>query len=360
LQKIRKYGEAHYFVAQGGEVYRIIDKAKIATHAGRSMWKGQPNLDHQSIGIEVVGYHDQDITRAQYAALRELIRQLKALYRIADDHVLTHSMVAYGRPNRFHPNNHRGRKRCGMIFADPDVRRKLGLNSRPERDVDVENGRLKVADAELYRFMFTRARAPQVASTAPAPAAVTEAAFPTESNLIGEGTSAWKIAREQYNDPKTLYVFPNGQHYRGDEIKDWGNLPPGTRVEVFPEENVQGFEGFLEVGKDGKDARDLAGEEYQKATTIYFFPSGLIRTGSDLKRRASTQPLLESPPAGTRILVGYVYGGHVRTRRPALTIAGAKWNYPSTFYRFPNGTIVSGDEIDDSAIPADTLVFYRN
>ena len=60
------------------------------------------------------------------------------------------------------------------------------------------------------------------------------------------------------------------------------------------------------------------------------------------------------------MLVGYVYGGYVQSSRPPSSIAGIKWNYPSTFYRFPDGRIVSGDEIDRSAIPARTLIFYQN
>jgi hypothetical protein len=91
------------------------------------MWNRQTTLDNVSIGIEVVGFHDQDITRAQYTALRQLLRQLKKIYRIKDKNILTHSMVAYGRPNIFHPRKHRGRKKCGMIFSHPDVRKRLGL-----------------------------------------------------------------------------------------------------------------------------------------------------------------------------------------------------------------------------------------
>lgn len=90
LRKIHRYGEAHYFVTPAGEVYRIIDRRSIATHAGRSMWEGRRTLDNFSIGIEVVGFYNRE--------LRELLRQLKSLYRIKDKNILTHSMVAYARP----------------------------------------------------------------------------------------------------------------------------------------------------------------------------------------------------------------------------------------------------------------------
>ncbi|MFO7732353.1 MAG: peptidoglycan recognition family protein [Candidatus Aminicenantes bacterium] len=359
LRKVRRYGEAHYFVTPSGEVYRIIDRRRIATHAGRSMWEGRSPLDNYSLGIEVVGYCDRDLTAAQYAALKELLRQLKALYRISDKDILTHSMVAYGRPNRFHPKNHRGRKRCGMIFSRSDVRRRLGIGPAATRDADVEAGRLAVADPELHRFLYAGGAARPAASLAPP---VADGGRPPASSsgpmVISKGVNAWRIARDKYDDPATIYIFPNGTRLKGNEVRDWDRIPAGTRVE-FEEgaEREQDFEGFQEIGKDGRTLRDIAGDLAAEATTIYFFPSGLVRTGAELARTPSLKRLLQASPAGTRVLVGYIYGGHVRAGRPASRIAGRKWNYPSTFYRLPNGRILSGDEVDDKAIPARTLIF---
>jgi hypothetical protein len=357
LRKIHRYGEAHYFVAPAGEVYRIIDRRRIATHAGRSMWEGRSTLDNFSIGIEVVGNYNRDITTAQYAALRELLRQLKGLYRIRDENILTHSMVAYGRPNRFHPKNHRGRKRCGMIFAHPDVRRRLGLSARPVRDPDVGAGRLVVADSELQRYLY-QPLVVLAASTASA-GRQSVSGDSADSMLISRGVNAWRIAREKYDDPATLYVYPDGRRLRGNEIREWESMPAGTRVLFLDgdQEREQEFEGFLEIGKDGNTVHDLAGDLYGDANTIYFFPDGLIRTGAELHRTASLRRLLDAPPKGTRLLVGYVYGGYVQPERSASRIAGKKWNYPSTFYRLPDGRILSGDEVDDKSIPGRTLVF---
>ena len=361
LRKIVRFGEAHYCVSRSGKVYRIIDKGKIAKHTGRSMWEGRSPIDNYSIGIEVVGYHNKDVTDEQYAALREILRQLKSFYNIPDKDVLTHSMVAYGRPNRFHHDNHRGRKRCGMIFADPDVRARLGLDARPDHDVDVDSGRLRVADMELFSFLFaSKPRTILVAAagkmTAPvAPSVET----PSESSVIGGNWTAWSIARERYNDPSTVYVFPNGKRASGDQIQDWAKIPSGTKVILSEADDTQQFEGFLEIGKDGDTPEAVAGAAYAKATSIYFFPDGLIRTGAELQKRRSTRKFLKNSPKGTRILVGYVYGGHVKTRRPPASIAGAKWNYPSTYYRYPDGSILNGDDIDAGSVPAGTLVFYQ-
>lgn len=352
LRKIQRRGEANYFVTPRGAVYRIIHKSRIATHAGRSMWDGKRTIDNYSIGIEVVGYHNREPTDAQYASLKELLRQLKSFYRISDKNVLTHSMVAYGRPNRFHPENHRGRKRCGMIFARDDVRWRLGLIDKPQRDNDVRAGRLAVGDPELQRYLYARSKTP--------PQRPTHTSEPAESNVIGSGRTAWYIARERYNSPGTTYVFPNGTRLAGDRIENWDRIPVGTQVLVGAQDDSEaGFEGFLEIGKDGKTAWDLAGKAYDDATTIYFFPNGIVRTGSELRGRRSTRKLLDNLPDKTRVLVGYVYGGHVRSSRLPARIAGRKWNYPSTYYRFPDGTIVSGDEVDASSIPQRTLVFYQ-
>ena len=325
------------------------------------MWEGKTTIDNYSIGIEVSGYHNKDITDAQYESLRELLRQLKSLYGIADENVLTHSMVAYGRPNRFHDDNHRGRKRCGMIFANPEVRARLGLLSKPQRDLDVEEGRLKVADKELFNYLFPEGSKPTLLAAAKMDAVVLppDVDIPQESSIIDSNRSAWQIARERYNHPSTIYVMPDGSRTAGDQVRDWSHLPQGTRVILGETEDAQRFEGFLEIGKEGDTSEAVAGKAYASATTIYFFPDGFIRTGAELKSRRSTQNLLNNPPKGTRILVGYVYGGYIKTRRLPSSIAGVKWNYPSTYYRYPNGTILSGDDIDAKAVPAGTLIFYQ-
>jgi hypothetical protein len=358
LDKVWRRGEAHYFVGAEGNVLRIIGRAKIATHAGRSMWEGHRNIDDYSIGIEVVGYHNQDVTDAQYVALRALLGQLKTTYGIADKRVLTHSMVAYGSPNLFHPNDHRGRKRCGMIFARPDVRLKLGLLSKPEHDADVEAGRLIVADAELYRFLYARGSAVAGASAhSPSP----QIQIPAEANVVTGSWTPWNIARDRYDQPDTIYVFPDGKRLRGDQIQNWNKIPEGTRVLAAEgeAESEQTMAGFLEIGKDGSTPRALAGDAYDRDTTIYFFSNGLIRTGRELKNSATLRAFLERPPLGTRLLVGYIYGGFVKSSRPASSIAGVRWNYPSTYYRFPDGRIINGDGIDDMAIPVHTLIFFQ-
>ena len=125
FNKLWRNGEAHYLVDRSGRVRQIIRQDKVAYHAGLSLWNGRQNIDKYSVGIEVVGYHNGSLTEAQASALRSLLVELKRVYRVSDNRVLTHSMVAYGAPNKWFRTAHRGRKRCGMLFALRSVRARL-------------------------------------------------------------------------------------------------------------------------------------------------------------------------------------------------------------------------------------------
>ena len=154
LNKLSDRGEAHYCVTEEGRVYRIVDRDKEAFHAGRSMWRGKEDVDKFSIGIECVGYHNKPMGMVQINAIRELVKELQSMYSLSDDKVVCHSHVAYGAPNRWQKHRHRGRKRCGMLFAMPSVRAKLDLKSRPAVDVDVRAKRLTVGDDYLRRVLY--------------------------------------------------------------------------------------------------------------------------------------------------------------------------------------------------------------
>ena len=348
LEKLRRFGEAHYMVDTDGKVYRIIERHRIATHAGRSMWNGRTNLDNVSIGIEIVGFHDKPMTPAQIRALRELLRQLKAIYRIPDNRILPHSMVAYGSPNRWHRAPHRGRKRCGMLMAREDVRAQLGLHDKPRFDPDVRAGRLIVADDFLERTLFGPS-APAISSAAPA--------LPAGDNVIARNRSAWDIARERFNAPTTVYEFPDGRVLRGNEIPNWNAMPPGTLVHIGTDsaaEPQSESERIITIGRDTPTAREFAGPAALDEKTIYFLPTGEVVRGSEL-----TDAQLDTLAEGTGMLVGYVSGGILSARRRAFDIVGPRWNLATTFYRLPDGTVRNGEQINERNIPLGTEVFFQ-
>ena len=298
LAKLRRDGEAHYMVDESGRVYRIIEKHRVAYHAGRSMWAGAKDVDRLSLGVEVAGYHDRPLRPAQVRALKELIRQLQSLYDIPDEGVLTHSMIAYGRPNRYHRYAHRGRKRCGMIFARREMREALGLEERPWFDPDVRAGRLKVADAKLHDVLFPKKR---------------------RRTVVPPARDALASSR--------------------------GSTPPRAagRVQVVTETR--------------RSAPRWLGDAHDDLTTIYLFPSGLVRTGRTLASTEAGRRLLGDLPAGTRVLLRHLFGGYVTAGRAPSEIAGNRWNHPETLYRLPDGQLVPGHRIDADRIPRSTLVF---
>ncbi|MBI5389470.1 N-acetylmuramoyl-L-alanine amidase [Candidatus Woesearchaeota archaeon] len=347
LNRLRAGGFAHYMVDKDGSIYRIIEPHKYANHAGRSMWNGRTNIDNRSIGIEVVGTYTGNITGSQSTSLKYLLDTLKNRYNIKDDHILTHSMVAYGNPNKWHSRKHRGRKRCGMLFADPDIRARIGLHNCPSYDPDTKTGRLVTADAYLAKVLFgkTPVEREEAIKTYTRP----------ESNILTTGRTPWDIAQEQYDKQSTVYTLPDGRMLRGNEIKDWRLIPSGTRVSRGEYQSPEEFEGFHEIGKDGSTAQEIAGELYNRATAIYFFSDGKIREGDQLSEQQ-----LDALSAGTKLLVGYVYGGKVSANRSAFSITGTRWNHPTTFYRLPDGKITSGDDIDSKKIPKGTIIMFKD
>lgn len=246
LNKLSDRGEAHFCVTEEGDVYAIVDRDRVAFHAGRSMWNGKEDVDNFSIGIECVGYHDKPMPMAQLAAIRNLVKDLKAMYRIPDERVVCHSHVAYGSPNKWQKHKHRGRKRCGMLFAMPSVRRVLELKSRPAFDADTRAGRLVVGDDYLRGVLYGRtdtmlaayrssapakptaaiAVKPKAAVAAKPKAAVATKPVVPATNLpksaeqlksmgyvvrgkVSKDKSASKIAGAKWNAPDTYYTIRN-------------------------------------------------------------------------------------------------------------------------------------------------------
>jgi N-acetylmuramoyl-L-alanine amidase len=89
---------AHYMIDEEGGILELVDPDKRAWHAGVSHWRGRDNLNHYSIGIELVnkghefGY--QAFPDSQIKALLDLLAYLKARYAIARHQYVGHSDIA--------------------------------------------------------------------------------------------------------------------------------------------------------------------------------------------------------------------------------------------------------------------------
>ena len=246
LNKVSDRGECHFCVTETGKIYCIVDQNRIAYHAGLSMWKGKEDVDNFSVGVECVGHHNQPMSTVQLKAIAALVADLKKTYKLTDESVVVHSQVAYGSPNKWQKRKHRGRKRCGMLFATATVRRLLGLKARTTVDADVKAGRLIVADAYLNRVLYggldimaryypakkapakTTPATSTPAKSAPKPTAaalpepksvaeLTARGFKIQGNVTA-ARSASKIVGEKWNAADTYYT-----------IRD--NVIPGTKID---------------------------------------------------------------------------------------------------------------------------------
>ena len=214
LNKLSDRGEAHYCVTEEGLVYRIVDRDREAFHAGRSMWRGKEDVDKFSIGIECVGYHNKPMSSVQIAAIRDLVAELKKMYRLSDDKVVCHSHVAYGAPNKWQRHRHRGRKRCGMLFAGATMRRALGLKARPAFDADVRAGRLSIGDEYLHKVLYGSVDTMAGKISAPK-AAASASSGGWFSKLVGGNSTKSTIPKKSDAPPRTVAELKA----RGFEVK---------------------------------------------------------------------------------------------------------------------------------------------
>jgi hypothetical protein len=336
LASLKRYGEANYMVSTGGTVYRIIDHRRVAYHAGVSMWNGKTHLDKTSVGIEVVGYHNKSITKAQYTAVAALVSELQGIYRISDKNVLTHSMIAYGVPNKWHKKKHRGRKRCGMQFATDSVRSRLGLTDRYLYDPDVKAGRLTIGDKYLYGVLYAK----KTYNSKSFPIVnVADLNTQYDPHVVVKGKSPWDTVGLQSQLPSTLYVFPDGKRCLAKDIKNWNKIPAGTKIyvkksitsssnksfvsvksstskksnisnntsvkktkqkddKIFFEKSFDDFYGEYETNivVKGKSPWDIVGYKCKSDDTLYIFPDGNKCLAPAIKSWSKI-------PVGTKILI---------------------------------------------------------
>ena len=332
-------GHANYVIARNGRTYRILDKKYEADHAGLSMWNGEKDISQISIGIELVGYHYTPITERQYRSVGMLIDILQRVYGLNDRAVLTHSQVAYGPPNRWFRKRQRGRKRC----ADNFIREKAGLGPTWQYDPDVRAGRL-MADLQLSKIYYGRRK---------------YYAKMDDANVITRTNTAWSIAGEDYDSQSTVYKFPGGHIYTGDQISErigWDKIPAKTVVLLNQENSVALIkkDDPIKTISDKLTAWSFAGQSYNEKTTVYFLPSGRIKNGSMISD-------WDDLPAKTKLIIGYRGPYTVGKGRSAYQIAGFEYNDRKTIYYLPPSKLLAGDKINDfNGLPKGTMIFIPN
>ncbi len=89
---------SHYFVHEDGRVDQLVAENRRAWHAGKSIWKGETDINSRSIGIEIANAGHPgglpDFPPEQIVAVVELCRNCGERWSIAPERVLAHSDVA--------------------------------------------------------------------------------------------------------------------------------------------------------------------------------------------------------------------------------------------------------------------------
>ena len=268
LNKVSDRGECHYCVTEEGTIYRIVDRDREAFHAGRSMWNGRTDIDKYSIGIECVGYHDKPMSVVQLNAIRDLVKELQRLYRLSDDRVMTHSMVAYGEPNKWQKRKHRGRKRCGMLFAMPSVRRVLGLNSRAPADPDTQAKRLAVGDPYLQKVLYGNVDTMRAAyANVPAPVRAPPPKPPARPVAPPPKTPARPVAPPPKPSARPVASQPKPS-------------APSANFKALPTSiadlKARGYTARGTIQKGGRTASQIAGARWNSPTTYYTIRNKVI------------------------------------------------------------------------------------
>jgi hypothetical protein len=177
-----------------------------------------------------------------------------------------------------------------------------------------------------------------------------------EANIISKRNTAWNIAGEDFDSATTVYKFPNGRLYTGNQIAKnigWGRIPAKTVVLLNQEGNVELLkdDGPVKTISDGITAWSLAGRSYNRKTIIYFLPSGRIKPGSKIND-------WDDLPVSTRVIIGYKGPYRLKKNHSAFRIAGYKYKDRKTIYYLPSKKLLSGNKIKDfSQLQSGTLVF---
>ena len=92
---------------------------------------------------------------------------------------------------------------------------------------------------------------------------------------ISNENTAWSHAGKYYNDETTIYFLPSGQIKPGSMIDDWDDLPAKTRL-------IIGYKGPYSLNKD-RTAFRIAGFKYRDQKTIYYLPSKKLLKGNEIR-----------------------------------------------------------------------------
>ena len=86
---------SHFYIRRNGDLWQFVSCLDRAWHAGASNYRGRPNCNDDSIGIELEGLEGLSFEAPQYQALQQLCQSIAAQYAIR--YIAGHEHIAPGR-----------------------------------------------------------------------------------------------------------------------------------------------------------------------------------------------------------------------------------------------------------------------
>ena len=88
----------HYYITQSGKIIQMVPDLYVAWHAGKSNWRNDNSLNHNSIGIEISNPgHEHGYKKFSNKQIKSLIKISKILikkYKIKKKNILGHSDIS--------------------------------------------------------------------------------------------------------------------------------------------------------------------------------------------------------------------------------------------------------------------------
>ena len=130
---------AHYVIGKNGEIYHMLNDLYRGWHGGNSQWGSNTDLNSSSIGIELDNNGFKEFSALQIASLLELLKDLKAKYKIPAANFIGHSDIAPTRkndPNRTFPWKELAKEGYGLWYDEFSLDMEL-LDDKPSLVIEV-------------------------------------------------------------------------------------------------------------------------------------------------------------------------------------------------------------------------------
>ncbi len=114
---------SHYLISKNGDLIQLVSDEKRAWHAGVSSWQNKNNINHNSIGIEIVNDGYEPFPLKQIHTVIDLIHKISFEYKISHLNVVAHGDIAPGRkvdPHALFPWHILAAKGIGIYVYDKE------------------------------------------------------------------------------------------------------------------------------------------------------------------------------------------------------------------------------------------------